>query len=310
MKNNIKISPFGNLLVYQKGYTSDFVKQSIEKNKLNGLRIFDHLDKLESLDFLSDYSFLIELSIDCMHDQNYSFLKNLINLKHLSIGPSTTNNNEIVLNALINLESFAISWRKGKILGLENCQKITDLCLIEYKENNFTPVQMLTNLKTLRVKTASIKEVSGIENFQELEKLELGNCRSLKNIEGIEKLKKLNDLTLEMCSKIEDYSYLGGLSNLDELGIIDCKGINSIEFLTNLKSLKKLYILGNSDILDSNMLPAQNIPEVIYGHRQHYNVKIENNELEQRLKENWKKVMESAKNDWLVYSNGTVRKGF
>src|ERR1700722_7106063 len=104
--NEIKLSPSGTMLVYKKGYTSDFVKDTIVKYKLEGLRIFDHLDRLDSLYFLNDYSFLEKLSIDCIYDQDYSFLKNLTNLKYLGIGISVKENNYIDLSNQQNLDNL------------------------------------------------------------------------------------------------------------------------------------------------------------------------------------------------------------
>ena len=43
MKNNFELSPYGNMLVYQKGYTIDDVIRIINNNQLSGLRIFSQL---------------------------------------------------------------------------------------------------------------------------------------------------------------------------------------------------------------------------------------------------------------------------
>jgi len=40
--SEIEISPYGNLLMFKTGYSAEFIKKTIEKNKLNGLSIFDH----------------------------------------------------------------------------------------------------------------------------------------------------------------------------------------------------------------------------------------------------------------------------
>jgi len=45
MENKIEVCPYGNMLVYKKGYLPDFVKDVIEKKNFEGLRIFDHLDR-------------------------------------------------------------------------------------------------------------------------------------------------------------------------------------------------------------------------------------------------------------------------
>src|SRR6476661_8903673 len=88
MNGKIEISPYGNMLVYEKEYSSEFVKQTIRSKKLSGLRIFDHLDPLESLDFLRKFNFLEKLDIDSINDHDFSFLSNLFNSKSLGIGQS------------------------------------------------------------------------------------------------------------------------------------------------------------------------------------------------------------------------------
>ena len=108
MNNEIELSPYGNMLIYKKGYSPDFVKDAIDKNNLEGLRIFDHLDRLDSLDFLIQFDFLEGLDIDCIYDHDYSFLLNFLNLKTLGIGLSTTAKNTIDLSNQKNLTKLSI----------------------------------------------------------------------------------------------------------------------------------------------------------------------------------------------------------
>lgn len=290
MSQSIEISPYGNMLVYRKGDSIDLIRKVISERKLSGLRIFDHLDKIESLNFLNEYNFLEKLDIDCLYDQDYSFLKKLLNLKSLGIGPSIKEDNIIDLSNQINLEELSIQWRKGKIVGLENCKKINSICLVEYSEDNLVPISSLKNLEELKVKTSTIKNLNGIESLSNLKSVVLGNCKKLTSIKELENLKNLSSLTFDLCSNIKDLDSVKHLSNLEELSLIDCKGINSIKFVENLDNLKTLSILGNSDILDGDLKPAQKIKEVYYKHRKHYNVKIENEEHDKLVKKNLDKI--------------------
>lgn len=70
MLDKIEISPYGNMQVFKKGYTAEFVKKTIQVRRFNGLRIFDHLDRLDTLDFFKDNTFLEKLDIDCMYDHD------------------------------------------------------------------------------------------------------------------------------------------------------------------------------------------------------------------------------------------------
>src|ERR1700722_6771800 len=147
----IKIKEPENLLVYEKGYSAGFVKSTIEKQSLNGLRIFDHLDPLPDLDFLKDYTFLKHLVVTRIGDHDYLFLKQLPGLIRLGIDISEGAKKEIDLSHQTNLIELVIAWRKH-IKGLEKCQHLEDLLLIEFKEKDLTAITALAALKHLSIK--------------------------------------------------------------------------------------------------------------------------------------------------------------
>lgn len=291
--NNIVITP-ANYLKYQKDFTPSYVEQVIKRENLGGLSIFAQLqeDRVDSFDFLKEYSFLQGLSIASRDDYNYDFLKSLGNLKSLTI--SNFGNNQIDLSNQVNLEFLCLEWRNN-ITGLKNCQKITELCLWNFKEDDLQKVEFLNCLKTLAIKTSSIKSLDGVQKMTSLEKALLGNCRTLRSIKGINGLQKLKELELTSCTKIEDYSFLTILPELENLQLIDCKDIQSIGFIKNFPKLKKFVMLGNTNVLDSDLLPAKDIVEVIYGHRKHYNIKIENKKSDELMKQNLERIRSSYK---------------
>ena len=86
MKKEIEISPNDSLLVFKKGYTPEFVFETIHKKNLNGLRIFAILneDRLSNINFLSDYSFLKSLDITSVDDYSFDFFERL----HSNSNPS------------------------------------------------------------------------------------------------------------------------------------------------------------------------------------------------------------------------------
>ena len=98
-------------------------------------------------------------------------------------------------------------------------------------------------------------------------------CKKITNIIEFNGLKKMKNLTFNACPNIKNFE-LKNLPSLECLEITDCKDIKSIEFVENLPSLKKLILLGSTNVLDSNLKPAQRLEEVIVKHRNHYNVKI------------------------------------
>jgi hypothetical protein len=268
--SKIEISEYGNLLMYSRGYSADFVKKTIRENQLNGLRIFDAWNRLESLEFLREFTFLEWLEITCSFDQDYDFLHYLPQLKHLSIGPSATMKNEIDISSQTNLEYLSLQWRKGKIRGIERCQRISDLCLVEYNEEDLSQMAALMKLSNLKIKTASFETLHGLENLTELNSVLLGYCKKLTSIRALNSKMKLKSLEIELCRQIKDYEHLTDLPSLEYLRLTDCNGIRSIGFVKNFPSLERIALLGNTNVLDGNIKPAKQIKEHFYSPRRHY----------------------------------------
>lgn len=213
---DIEISEKGNLLMYNKKYSPNFIKKVIEERKLKGLMIFDHLEPLKDINFLNDCSFLKELNISTLHEHKFDFLEKLKELSRLSI--NTWGENLVDLSHQLNLESLTIEWR-NKVTGLENCHKLIRICLIDYKEVDLFPIKRLTNLKELVIKTSSIKTLDGVEGLKSLELILLGNCKSLKSIKLLNSLKKLRKIDVDTCPGITDYDSLIDVPSLEKINI-------------------------------------------------------------------------------------------
>lgn len=274
MKNNFKISPYGNMLVYQKGYTSAYVKELIAEHHLDGLRIFDDLEPLDSLDFLADYTFLRKLHIGCIHDQDYSFLKKLHHLEDVSIQISTSDKNPIDLSAQIELKNLWLHWRKGKILGLNNCKKLKDLRISEFNEKNLTVLPNFTDLEFLSIKTSSIQSLEGLAGMSNLKSIILGNCRKLQDISSISEARKLVALELNKCPSVRNLDALSALKDLEKLQLVNMSHIESIQVVKNLTKLQSLGLIENTNVLDGDLSPARGIAQVSSRNREHYNMKF------------------------------------
>lgn len=273
MTEDIKISRDGSLLVYKKGYTPAFVAETIRNRNLRGMRIFAHLreDRLQTVDFLREYDFLEALDITSLDDFDFACLSALPQLKELSI--DVRGKNTIDLHNLTNLQSLSITWRKA-ITGIDRCQKLEEICLVEFKQADLSLIKTLKNLKEVLIKTASIKNLSGLEHLGSLRLLSLGNCRSLRSIVAINGLSNLKRLDIDACSNIADYESLTNLPNLETLRIVDCRGLKSIKFVKQLPALTRLTLSGNTNVLDGDMTPTVGIKEVLSANRKHYNIKI------------------------------------
>lgn len=260
---NIDISQYGNLLIFKKGYSSSFIKSTIEKKHLNGLRIISILSdqKIDNLDFLGEMAFLDTLEISSIDDYNFNFLYNLHNLKRLSI--EIYGKSIIDLTEMTGLQSLFLYWRKN-IKGLNKCQNLRKLGIYGYKKVTLEYLSDLHNLKELQLKSSSINSLKGIEHFFNIEHISLGNCRILDTINDLNGLKKLKILDFNSCTKINDFSGLTDLPSLEELRLIDCKEILSVSFIKKLKSLNTVIISGNTKVIDNNLEALKGITNVKY----------------------------------------------
>jgi hypothetical protein len=237
-------------LMYRREYSVELIQRTIEKRGLNGLSIFDDLDPLSSIDFLRSCGFLRALRIQCRYDHDFSFLEEMPLLNYLSIGASESMKNEIDLSAQVNLEHLALKWRKGKIRGLENCTRISDLCLIEFSEESLEPVESLMNVTRLRVKTGSIRSLKGIERLKKVKELELGYCRNLRSLGDMNGLTELETVLIESCRKILDYASLDDLPKLRSLKLINCGDIPALDYECRFPRLEEFRLLERTRLVE------------------------------------------------------------
>lgn len=293
MKQPVEISEIDSLLVYKEGYTPEFVRQLIQDHSLRGLKIFSHLkdDRIPDIAFLCHYGFLESLSISSIDDYDYGVLSELTMLRDLSI--TSPGSNVIDLRAQTNLEQLTLYWRKGRIHGLDQCQHLRDICLVEFSEEDLEQVSCLANLHRLRIKTSTIRNTTGISRISGLRVLQLANCKRLQSLDEVQHLSMLEEVEINTCPRIHDYSVLSTLISMKKLLLIDCKRIETLQFIEKLVHLTELHILGNSDVVDGDLSYATRIPNVVYRHRKHYNIVIVNKETDLRTAANMQKLKET-----------------
>lgn len=265
-----------NLLRYKKWYSVKECQDLIEQYKLDGLEIFAHLsdEKFESLNFLSEFLFLTSLRITTIFNYDYNFLNSLVKLKELSF--SIKYGDTVDLSNLQKLTSLDIIFDNIQVYGIEKLINLESIGIIDFREKDFKRFKDLINLKKVIVKTASIKNLEGLENFQQLDEILLANCRSLKDISQLTNLKNIKKVFFDGCTKVYDFDILGEIPSLEEIAFVDCKIIKSINFFDKLPNLKKLVLKGTSMIEDNNLLPAKRLPLIYYYHRKTYNIELEN----------------------------------
>jgi hypothetical protein len=243
----VRTSFFGNLLIYRKGYTPEFIKETIRLKKLDGLEVHDFLppEKINDFSFLEKLVFLEKLSIVAHNDIDFSFLLKLEKLLLLEI--SCFGIKEINLSSQINLKDLSICWRKN-IIGLENCRKLEILFLEEYHEKDLLNFSFANKLRKLGIKSSKLQSLNGIKHFKEIREVSIGGCYRLKHIKDIDGLKTLKKLEFNSCKKIIDLHELSELPQLENLTLNNCGEIKPSDFLINLWRKNKLTLLCRTKI--------------------------------------------------------------
>lgn len=130
----------------------------------------------------------------------------------------------------------------------------------------------------------------GAINLVNLQHIYIGNCKKLKSVKDLNHLPNLKELCFDVCPNINDFVELNDLPNLDVLSLTDCGKVKSLSFLRYFKSLSKLSLLGNTVIVDGDLLPAKHLKSVEHKHYSHYNVKLENRSYNQNIANNIGKI--------------------
>ena len=161
-------------------------------------------------------------------------------------------------------------------MNLSKAISLESLMLWKYSKNS-KDICHLTNLRELFLRQGGISDLSCIKPLKNLERIELSFLTKLTEISALKSLSSsLKVLEIENCKKIEQIeSTLKELKDIEELKIIgiDLKNIYFVKFLPKLKQL----IIINSNILNGDISPAQNIDYVLIDNKRHYNFKFDEN---------------------------------
>jgi len=163
----------------------------------------------------------------------------------------------IDLSHFPNLKKLFFHGHFKKLKNLNTCKKLIhiDCYKLKTSSKNFSDFPKLPKLKTIKVVICNFENLTGINNFPRLEKIELFYFSKLNILEGVDKLKKLKELKIENAKRIEDYSPLGKCSFLKELSIINTSPIQDFQKILKNKNLKTLIFLG-TDVIGGDMTPV------------------------------------------------------
>ena len=148
---------------------------------------------------------------------------------------------------------FKFDGDHSKKIGIRNADylevKSNELCLSDFE---YSP-----NIEDLVISELSSNDLSGIENFPNIKRLEMDQGTHISDISDIVRCKNIEILTFHLTDPANDYSYLGELENLKELRVILTGDDNDKEYkavnIESISSCKNLEVLGLQHFYMDNM---------------------------------------------------------
>lgn len=227
----------------------------IEEEGINTIRLTDDY-KLDNLDFLKDYNLSFIRSIDILSDsiKNIDGLYSLLNIESIN----STNLN-IDYSRFPKLRSIGAELSSFSYKTLPNINTLESIGISnKFKENDISIFSKNKGLKYLMLRGSKITSLKGLENFKELECLELFHNNYITSLEGIteEHSKTLKEISIYKAPKLFNVNeYLSKLTKLEHLQLA-CKKVDSFKFLDNLINLKVLGIHNKvSEVEDGDKTP-------------------------------------------------------
>ncbi len=186
--------------------------------------------------------------------KDFSGLKYLKKLEILGINERINSSIDLGLTPRIKKLQFHCNYNKLK--NIDACKELEFLecSKLKNKSKNFLDFPQLTRLKELKVVTCNFENLIGIENFPQLEKLELFYFSKLKTLNGIDKLSNLKEIKISNAKRIETYTPIGNCSSLEEVSILSTSPIQDFNQILKNKNLKSLIFSG-TDVGDGDLTP-------------------------------------------------------
>lgn len=179
-----------------------------------------------------------------------------------------------VLNFLCfnKLRILFLVWRKAfeSVFALTTMANIN---IVDYPAKDLTVWKRMGSLRKLKLSSAKLQSLEGIQSFANLKSFTLFQCRKVESLRPLETVRSIEGIKLEKCSSIGDLSPVAKLENLRELAIIDGGQIGSLAPIANCKKLEFLQVAGNTTVTDGDFTPLTTLPrlkKVLLRNRKHY----------------------------------------
>lgn len=174
--------------------------------------------------------------------------------------------------ALKYLEVCKLFWRP-KISGLERCENLRHLNIVDYPHGDLTGLASLTRLERLQISSKKLLSLRGVESMSRLKVFDAADCPKLGDISWLMDCATLESMSFDSCKQISEIPRGLCLNSLQEVSLVDCGKIETLAPLANCKNLRKLRFVGNTSIIDGNLdflLEHPSIRDVWYANKSHY----------------------------------------
>lgn len=218
---------------------------TIYTNQLWDIRSFSVPEGTQTLSDLSKFTGLQELYINYTNIASLSFLKDMPNLRQLSLSCSWFPVEDMSLIAsLPELQKLDLSnCSLSTLAGLENAVNLTDLILSDNSIRNLTPLASLFHLQELNLSHNAVTDLTSLSNLAYLNKLDI-SYNSISSIAPIAPCYKLNWLN----ASHNNLTSVSALTNLKELTYLDLSNnaLTDVAVIGECANLQELNISNNT----------------------------------------------------------------
>lgn len=183
-----------------KGEWTDEVSSYMQENAIYALRLTDSFGfKGLDISFLSKLDFLRSLELYCWDAKGIKVIESLPQLEVLGLQYKSAQ--KIDLSAFSKLKIALVTWSKGlgSLLEISSLEKLN---IQNYPHSDLKPISSMHELKDLYLTSRKLESLSGIEQLNKLETLDLYNCQNLTSLLGTEKCPDLKTIEIEACNRV------------------------------------------------------------------------------------------------------------
>ena len=143
------------------------------------------------------------------------------------------------------------------------------------KSKDLSMLPPLSSLEYLNLIKSDIVNLHGIDQFNNLKKLEIFKAPKLEVIIALQALSNnLEEMQIEQCKKINDFETLGKVKSLKKIILSESGEIKSLAFIKELPRLEFICFWG-TNVLDGNIKYCEGINYVGFDNKKCYTHKSE-----------------------------------